>query len=468
MSITNAASASKSNLATPVQDMGRLPPHSIEAEQSVLGGLLLDNQCWDEVCELITGSEAFYLSEHRILFKAIQALSLKSLPFDVITIAEQLTETERQFLDLAYLASLARNTPSVANIRVYAQIVRDRWQLRQLSQVGATLAREALDGQIEGEALVERTEKHLAELVESPTQAYTSLTDTLNTVIDHIDLAFNQGTGITGLSTGFSDLDRNTAGLQPADLIIVAGRPAMGKTTFGVNLVENALTNVPDRPAFVFSLEMPREQLVMRMVASQGRLDLQKIRTGTFNDEDWVKLAAASSKLTAWNDRLIIDDESGLSATAIKARARRMARRFGQPSLILIDYLQLIQEPGRTRDNRNLEIAAISLALKQLARELKTPVVALSQLNRSVEQRPNKRPNNADLRDSGAIEQDADMILFVYRDEVYHPETEHQGIAEILIGKQRNGPIGTVRLAFNGQCTRFDSLSLAHRAEIHS
>ncbi|WP_061291217.1 replicative DNA helicase [Azotobacter vinelandii] len=447
---------------TTTQDVGRLPPHSVEAEQSVLGGLLLDNRCWDEVCELITSPEVFYIPEHRVLWKAIESLSLQALPFDVITIAEQLSDAERQFLDLAYLGDLARNTPSVANIRVYATIVRDRWQLRQLSLLGAELSQEALSGEVEGETLVQQTERQLAGIVESPGRSHVPLNETLSGVIDHIDEAFNNGNGITGLSTGYLDLDKQTAGLQPADLVIVAGRPSMGKTTFGLNLVENALLGTPEGPAFVFSLEMPASQLVMRLLSSLGRIDLQKIRTGKLEDEDWPKLTVASAKLNTWSDRLFIDDESGLSATAIKARARRLARRFGKPSLILIDYLQLIREPGRGRDNRNLEIAAISLALKQLARELNAPVVVLSQLNRSVEQRPNKRPCNADLRDSGAIEQDADVILFVYRDEVYHPDTELKGTAEILIGKQRNGPIGTVRLAFNGNCSRFDTLELAH------
>src|SRR5690606_12762365 len=273
--------------------------------------------------------------------------------------------------------------------------------------------------------------------------------------IDQIDIAFNSE-GVTGLSTGYMDLDKETAGLQPSDLIIVAGRPSMGKTTFGLNLVENALRARGDQPAFLFSLEMPREQLIMRLLASISRVDRQRLRNGDIEDEAWPKLTLAAAQIKALDDRLIIEDEAGISATALKARARRLARRFGQPSIIMVDYLQLLQEPGR--DNRNLEIASISLALKSLAKELQVPVVALSQLNRSVEQRPNKRPSNADLRDSGAIEQDADVIMFVYRDEVYHTDSPDKGVAEIIIGKQRNGPIGVVRLAFNGRCTRFDSL----------
>lgn len=444
-------------------DIGRLPPHSVEAEQAVLGGLLLSNDAWDDVCELITSPDAFYVPEHRVLWRVIQALSAQNLPYDLVTVAECLSVDERKLLDLSYLGDLVRNTPSVANIHVYAQIVRDRFQLRQLSLLGADLSLEAMTAEVPGVELVEQAEKRLAGLVEMPGKHYIPLSETLAKAIDHIDHTFNNGDGITGVSTGFYDLDRETAGLQPSDLIIVAGRPSMGKTTFGMNLVENALVAKDDRPAFIFSLEMPREQLVMRMLASIGKINLQRLRTGKLEDDDWPKLTTAAVKLKALEHRLIIEDEAGLSATTIKARARRLARRFGKPSLILVDYLQLIHEPGR--DNRNLEIASISMALKHLAKELHTPVVALSQLNRSVEQRPNKRPNNSDLRDSGAIEQDADVIMFVYRDEVYNPDSQDKGIAEIIIGKQRNGPLANVRLAFNGNCTRFDSLEFKHRQE---
>ncbi|PRB81493.1 replicative DNA helicase [Pseudomonas sp. MYb185] len=443
------------------QEVGRLPPHSVEAEQAVLGGLLLNNDCWDDVCEIITATDAFYVPEHRVLWKAIQGLITRNLPFDIVTVAEYLSPDERQLLDLSYLGNLVQNTPSTANIHVYAQIIRDRFQLRQLMLIGADLSQEAGSGDLPGVELVEQAEKRLAGLVESPGKQYTPLSETMSKVIDHIDYSFNKGDGITGVSTGFVDLDKETAGLQPADLIIVAGRPSMGKTTFGVNLVENALVARADQPAFIFSLEMPREQLVMRLLASMGKINLQRLRTGQLEDEDWPKLTLAATKLKAVEDRLIIEDEGGLSASALKARARRFARRFGKPSMIMVDYLQLMHEPGR--ENRNLEIASISMALKQLAKELDTPVVALSQLNRSVDQRPNKRPTNSDLRDSGSIEQDADVIMFVYRDEVYHPETPDTGTAEVIIGKQRNGPIGTVKLAFNGNCTRFDSLEFKHR-----
>ncbi|MEJ6656883.1 MAG: replicative DNA helicase [Pseudomonas sp.] len=437
------------------QDVGRLPPHSVEAEQAVLGGVMLANEAWDDICELVTCADAFYVPAHRVLWKAIQTLSAKSLPFDVVTVADQFSEEEKNFLGLDYLGELARNTPSVANIRVYAQIVRDRYQLRQLSLIGADLNHEALSDGAQGEALVQQAEKRLCALVELRGKDYIPVSETLARTIDQIDTAFNNE-GVTGLSTGYADLDKETAGLQPSDLIIVAGRPSMGKTTFGLNLVENALRARGDQPAFLFSLEMPREQLIMRLLASIGRVDLQRLRNGDIEDEDWPKLTLAAAQIKALDDRLIIEDEAGISATALKARARRLARRFGQPSIIMVDYLQLLQEPGR--DNRNLEIASISLALKSLAKELQVPVVALSQLNRSVEQRPNKRPSNADLRDSGAIEQDADVIMFVYRDEVYHTDSPDKGVAEIIIGKQRNGPIGVVRLAFNGRCTRFDSL----------
>lgn len=434
----------------------KLPPHSIESEQAVLGGLLLRNECWEDIGELITTPDAFYLAEHKLIWKAIVHLNAQGMPFDIVTVAEQFTEQERKIIDLNYLAELANATPSVANIHAYARIVRDRYQLRILTLIGKELSIEAMSTDNEAETLIESTEKQLSKLASNPGKTYIPLIDTLSRTIDHIDESFNEGTGITGTSTGYADLNELTAGLQTADLIITAGRPSMGKTTFGLNLIENVLTADSNATAFVFSLEMPREQLVMRLLASIGKVPLQKIRTGKLDDEDWPKLTVAASKIQAFNDRLIIEDEAGLSASAIRARSRRFARKFGEPAIILVDYLQLIQEPRK--DNRNLEIASISLALKHLAKELRCPVVALSQLNRSVEQRHNKRPINSDLRDSGALEQDADVIMFVYRDEVYFPESPDKGTAEIIIGKQRNGPLGTVRLAFNGSCSRFESL----------
>jgi replicative DNA helicase len=422
----------------------KVPPHSIEAEQAVLGGLMLDNNAWERVLDQVSDGD-FYRHDHRLIFRAIAKLADQNSPIDVVTLAEQLDKEGQtsQVGGLGYLGELAKNTPSVANIKAYAQIVRARATLRQ----GRT-----------AEEILDEAERQIFQIAEArpKTGGPVSVNDLLTKAIDRIDTLFNTDNAITGLSTGYTDLDEKTSGLQPADLIIVAGRPSMGKTTFAMNLVENAVLR-SDKCVLVYSLEMPGESLIMRMLSSLGRIDQTKVRAGRLDDDDWPRLTSAVNLL---NDRkLFIDDTAGISPSEMRARTRRLVREHGDIALIMIDYLQLMQIPGSGGDNRTNEISEISRSLKALAKEFNCPVVALSQLNRSLEQRPNKRPINSDLRESGAIEQDADVIMFVYRDEVYHPETEHKGIAEIIIGKQRNGPIGTSRLAFIGKYTRFENLA---------
>jgi replicative DNA helicase len=438
----------------------KVPPHSIEAEQAVLGGLMLDNNAWERVLDQVSDGD-FYRHDHRLIFRAIAKLADHNSPFDVVTLSEQLDKEGQtsQTGGLAYLGELAKNTPSVANIKAYAQIVRERATLRQLIGISSEIADSAFNPQGRQAAeILDEAERQIFQIAEArpKTGGPVGVNALLTKAIDRIDELFNTGEGITGLSTGFTDLDDKTSGLQPSDLIIVAGRPSMGKTTFAMNLVENAVLR-SDKVVLVYSLEMPGESLMMRMLSSLGRIDQTKVRSGQLDDDDWPRLTSAVNLL---NDRkLFIDDTAGISPSEMRARTRRLVREHGDIALIMIDYLQLMQIPGSSGDNRTNEISEISRSLKALAKEFNCPVVALSQLNRSLEQRPNKRPVNSDLRESGAIEQDADVIMFVYRDEVYHPETEHKGVAEIILGKQRNGPIGFVRLAFLGKYTRFENLA---------
>lgn len=464
---------SETQAPTPVnaEAVGLLPPHSIEAEQSTIGALMLDNSKWDEIRETVD-ADAFYGFAHRRIFTAMAELAHEDKPLDVVTLSE-LLERDGQLESiggLAYLAELARNTPSASNIVAYANIVREHQRRRQLANMGRDLSQQALEGSQRSKALIEATERQLFELAEDRRSQASGIRPALSSAIDAIDRAFNAEDGITGTPTGYRELDALTGGWQASDLIVIAGRPAMGKTTLGMNLVENALMATAGRaalasaPVFVFTLEMPEEQLMLRLIASMGRLDMSRLRAGQLDDGGWEKLTAATNRILGFEDRLFIDDSSGISATALKSRARRMMRRHGRPALILVDYLQLLEEPGC--ENRNNEISAISRILKATAKDLGCPVIALAQLNRGLENRPNKRPGLADLRDSGAIEQDADVIGFVYRDEVYSPDNlENKGLGELIIGKQRNGPIGTVRLAFIGEQTRFETLAWKHPGE---
>jgi replicative DNA helicase len=438
----------------------KIPPHSVEAEQSVLGGLMLDNASWDKVADLIVEQD-FYRRDHQLIFRAIAQLFEQSLPVDVITLAE--FHDKRGELDqvgeLAYLGMLSRNTPSAANIAAYAGIVRERSVLRQLIQVGSAISNVAFNPEgLSSEDMLDIAEKHVFEIAEKGAKrggGFVQVKEVLSKVVDRIDSLFENDSPITGLSTGFTDFDEQTSGLQPADLVIVAGRPSMGKTTFAMNLAENAAIKSKE-PVAVFSMEMPADALAMRMLSSLGQIDQSRLRSGRLNDDDWPRLTSAIALLN--EAPLFIDDTPALTSTELRARARRLKREHGL-SLIVIDYIQLMQGSGNSNENRTTEVSEISRSLKALAKELEVPVIALSQLNRSLEQRPNKRPIMSDLRESGAIEQDADLIVFIYRDEVYNEDSPEKGKAEIIIGKQRNGPIGTVALTFQGKYTRFENFA---------
>jgi len=435
----------------------KVPPNSLQAEQAVLGGLMLDNSAWDTVADRVT-EEDFYRHDHRMIFRALAELAQKNSPLDAVTLSEWLAHNQllEEVGGLAALGNLAQNTPSAANIKAYADIVREKSVMRQLIQVGNKIAAGgyASEGR-DTSQLLDEAEKLVFEIAEQGSRGkrgFRSIRSLLATAVDRIDYLFQQDNAITGVSTGFADLDEMTAGLQPSDLIIVAGRPSMGKTTLAVNFAENAAIK-NQVPVAIFSMEMPGEQLALRMMSSLGHIDQHKVRTGKLEDDDWPRLTSAVSILDT--APIFIDDTPALSPMELRARARRLKREHDL-GLIVIDYLQLMQI-GNTTENRTTEISEISRNLKALAKELSVPVIALSQLNRSLEQRTDKRPVMSDLRESGAIEQDADVIMFIYRDEVYNEDSPQKGLAEIIIGKQRNGPIGTRLLTFRGQFTRFEN-----------
>ncbi|WCG83741.1 replicative DNA helicase [Pectobacterium sp. A5351] len=438
----------------------KLPPQSVSAEQSVLGALMLDNERWDIVAERVTAND-FFNRAHQLIFAEMQNLLDMGKPIDLITLSEslELQGSLESAGGFAYLAELAKNTPSVLNINAYAEIVRERAVVREMISVANKIADAGYDPQgRSSEDLLDMAESLVFQIAEnraSKDEGPKNIERILEDTVSRIEQLYQRPhDGVTGVSTGYQDLDKKTAGLQKSDLIIVAARPSMGKTTFAMNLCENAAM-MQDKPVLIFSLEMPAEQIMMRMLASISRVDQTRIRTGQLDDEDWARISS-SMGLLLQKKNMYIDDSSGLTPTEVRARARRVFREHDGLSLIMIDYLQLMRVPSLS-DNRTLEIAEISRSLKALAKELQVPVVALSQLNRSLEQRADKRPVNSDLRESGSIEQDADLIMFIYRDEVYHENSDLKGIAEIILGKQRNGPIGTVRLTFNGQWSRFDN-----------
>ncbi|MCY4329550.1 MAG: replicative DNA helicase [Endozoicomonadaceae bacterium] len=435
-------------------------PHSIEAEQVMLGSLMVDNQLWDVVADKLS-SEDFYHQAHQKIFVCIASLAQDTQPFDPVTVSEALKNN--QLLEACggddYLAQLVESIPSLSNAEAYASIVYERAVLRRLIKASQNIIQLAINP--EGKScndIVESAERTIFQLTEqrNSDSGPVAIKPLLKSTLNRIDELFNSSNAITGLSSGFKDLDEMTSGLQPADMVVVAARPSMGKTVMGMNLVESAMLNSADKPVVVFSLEMPAEQILMRTLASMGKINQTRVRTGRLEDDDWPKLASAVKRLK--EKKLFVDDTPGMSPQAMRSRLRRIVRQHGPLGLVMVDYLQLMQIADY-KEGRINEISEISRSLKSMAKEFNVPMVALSQLNRSLEQRPNKRPVNSDLRESGAIEQDADLILFIYRDEVYNPDTEHKGIAEIIIGKQRNGPIGTVRLAFMGQYARFDDLS---------
>lgn len=458
------------NYAAPVSDPQldaiKLPPHSVEAEQSVLGGILLDTSAWDKITDILQEQD-FYRYEHRLIFRHISQLTEHAKPVDVITVAESLesnAELEKAG-GLAYLGSLAQNVPSAANIRRYAEIVRERAVMRKLAEVGTEIATNAYNpgGRDAGQLLDEAESRvfEISEAGERGRQGFVAIPSLLTQVVERIETLYSRDndSDVTGIATGFTDLDSMTSGLQPGDLVIVAGRPSMGKTAFSVNIAEHVALEV-SKPVAIFSMEMGGSQLAMRMIGSVGRLNQHTLRTGKLEDDDWSRMTHALGRL---NDApIFIDETAALNSLELRSRARRLHRQNDGLGLIVIDYIQLMSSVStKGGENRATEISEISRSLKSLAKELHVPVIALSQLNRSLEQRPNKRPIMSDLRESGAIEQDADLILFIYRDEVYNPDSPDKGKAEIIIAKQRNGPIGKVELTFRGEYTRFENYASA-------
>jgi len=440
----------------------KVPPHSVEAEQSLLGGLLLENQAFDKIADLVT-AEDFYRDDHRRIYRHLAKLIEHAKPADVVTVAESIdaSEDKDRTGGPAYLGSLAQNTPSALNIRRYAELVRERSVQRRLIQVATEIAESALapSGKEVGQ-LLDEAETRILEVGERGqrgTKGFESIQPVLARVFERIDHLYHQEnkSDVTGLPTGFADLDEKTAGLQPGDLVIVAGRPSMGKTAFALNMAEHVAVG-NGVPVAIFSMEMGATQLAMRLLGSIARVDQHKMRTGRLNDEEWSRLSTAMGKLH--DAPIFIDETAALNSLELRTRARRIHRQCGQLGLVMVDYLQLMSAANQSQnENRATEISEISRSLKALAKELGAPVVALSQLNRALETRNDKRPMMSDLRESGAIEQDADLILFIYRDEVYYPEKpESKGTAEVIIGKQRNGPIGKIDLTFLGEHTRFE------------
>jgi len=439
----------------------KTPPNSVDAEQSVLGGLMLDNRAFENVAERVQASD-FYRHAHRTIYSVIETLSEQEKPFDVLTLSDELKDLGEleNIGGLEYLSDLVESTPSAANIEAYADIVKEKALMRRLAEAATDIAdgvftdssRDPLD-------MISDAEKRIAEIAEGGGKKDSGpehVNPIMSRTLEKIEELFQMEEGLTGLTTGFEELDKRTNGFQPADLIIVAGRPSMGKTTFAMNLCENALL-ATNRPVLVFSMEMPKEAILMRMYSSLGRIPSGKLRSGKLDEEDWPKLTSAFNMLK--DKPFYVDDTAALTPQEMRARCRRVYRENNNDlALVMVDYLQLMRVAGNS-EGRTQEISEISRSLKAIAKEFSCPVIALSQLNRSLEQRPNKRPVNSDLRESGAIEQDADIIAFIYRDEVYNEDSPDKGIGEIIVGKHRNGEIGTDRLAFIGKYTRFENLA---------
>ena len=440
----------------------KVPPHSIEAEQSILGGLLIDNKAIDRIAGQVSASD-FYRNDHRIIFTHISKLIDKNDPADIVTVAESLEQNAEltKVGGVAYLGLVAENTPTASNITGYAKIVRERSIMRNLVEVGSDIVESAFSPQgKDAQQLLDESESKIFQIADAGTSeklGFIDIKELLPKAAQRIDDLYqlDDPNGVTGVPSGYSDLDQKTAGLQPGDLIIIAGRPSMGKTSLALNIAEHVGMEA-GLPVAIFSMEMGAAQLTMRLLGSVGKLDQHKMRIGQLEDEDWPKLTNALGVLN--EAPIFIDEGSALNSYEVRARARRLHRQQGKLGLIVIDYIQLMSSANeQSTENRATEVSEISRSLKALAKELNVPVVALSQLNRSVESRPDKRPMMSDLRESGAIEQDADVIMFIYRDEVYNPETAEKGVAEILLSKQRNGPTGTVKLTFLGQYTRFEN-----------
>ncbi len=450
--------ASPDRMFSPARvDALRVPPHSIDAEQAVLGGLMLDEHAWERIADKL-GEEDFYRKDHRLIFRAIGDLASKNQPCDAVTLGEWFESSglADEVGGVAYVIQLANATPSAANILAYAGIVREKSVLRQLIEAGTQIVGDGFqpEGRKSEEILAEAEQRvfHIAETGARGKKSYVEMRAAVHEAFQILSRRYESKDAVTGLATGFADLDEMTAGLQPSDLIIVAARPSMGKTALAVNMAEHAALKSRKAVA-IFSMEMSASQLAFRLISSLGRIDQQHLRNGDLAEEDWPRVTSAITLLS--ETKILIDDTPALSPAELRARARRMKRQYDL-GLIVVDYLQLMAVPGN-KENRATEISEITRSLKALAKELNIPVIALSQLNRSLEQRTDKRPVMADLRESGAIEQDADVILFIYRDEYYDKESADKGLAEIIIGKQRNGPTGTVKLTFLGRYTRFEN-----------
>ena len=440
----------------------KVPPHSVEGEQAVLGGLLLSSRAWEQVADVVTEAD-FYREDHRLIFRAIYELNEQSKPCDAVTVTEWfVTHGKVEQIDGgSYISQLASSTPSAANVKAYAEIVREKSILRQLIDAGAEITSGVFssDGR-DSQELLEEAERRVFAIADQGVRSnsdYVTVQETIKEAIEKIQELHEFEGEITGTPTGFKKFDELTAGLQKSDLIIIAGRPAMGKTTLAMNIAEHAAIK-HEVPVAIFSMEMSSLQLVNRLFSSLGQIDQTRLRTGSLDDLDWPKLTSAMNLLH--KSKIFLDETPALSPSELRARARRLKREH-DIGLIVVDYIQLMSVPG-TKENRATEIAEISRSLKAIAKELNIPVVALSQLNRALEQRPNKRPVMADLRESGSIEQDADLIIFIYRDEVYNEETPEKGKAEIIIGKHRNGPTDTVILTFQGQWLRFVNYAPEH------
>jgi replicative DNA helicase len=444
-----------------VTSLLKVPPHSTEAEQSVIGGLLLDNDRWDSISSVIT-AEDFYRNDHRLIFRCMSQLIEENKPVDVVTVSEALSllnELENAG-GMSYLADLANNTPTASNIGAYAQIVQERAVVRKLISVAHEISESGFNPQGRDSAtLIDEAESKVFQIADNrPVSGGPQpIRPILTKAVERIDELFQKKGALTGLSTGFRDIDNMTSGLQPADLIIIAGRPSMGKSSLATNMAENAAINEKCN-VVIFSMEMPADSLIMRMLSSLGRIDQSSIRTGQLGDDDWPRLTSAVTLLT--ETPLFIDDTAALTPNDIRSRCRRLVREYGDLGMIVVDYLQLMRVAG-TVENRTGEISEISRSLKAIAKEFHCPMVALSQLNRSLEQRPDKRPVMSDLRESGAIEQDADVIMAIYRDEVYHEDAE-KGLSEVIFLKQRNGPIGRKKLTFLGRYTKFEDLAMGY------
>jgi replicative DNA helicase len=434
----------------------RIPPQNIEAEQAVLGAIFLEPSSLTLASEILM-PEDFYRASHQKIFNVMLKLADKGEPVDLVTVTAELADAKllEEVGGVSYLSDLANSVPTAANIEYYARIVEEKSLLRRLIRTATNIAQDGYTREDEIDVLLNEAERSILDVSQRKrTGMFQNIKDILVQTYDNIEMLHNRKGEITGIPTGFTELDRMTAGFQRSDLIIVAARPSVGKTAFALNIAQNVATKTDENVA-IFSLEMSAQQLVMRMLCAEGNINAQNLRTGSLTPEDWGKLTMAMGSLS--NAGIYIDDTPGIRVSEIRAKCRRLKQEKGL-GMVLIDYLQLIQGSGRNRENRQQEVSEISRSLKALARELDVPVIALSQLSRSVEQRQDKRPMMSDIRESGSIEQDADIVAFLYRDDYYDKETENKNIIEIIIAKQRNGPVGTVQLAFNKEYNKFVNL----------